>query len=467
MDNPVTMSGGQAGERYNRNLAILKRRFPMAAMAVEKAPETVELALSKNGALTGRAGKTSLHSFHDPVTEAMKFIASQGVSDGSHVALLGVGLGHHLIPLLDIVGESGRIAAAEANASVLKAALRVIEDPAILEDPRLTLVAGVDEVSFLAALSSAYAGLDMDRTKTIIFNPSFQLIPPDFSRTRTAIEMVRMERKFPFIMGGTEAENLRENIPRLRLARGVNSLSGVARGRGAFIVGAGPSLDRDVIALSAPHGCVIISTDTALPALLNAGVTPHFVVTADPQAESLHHFSLAGRFDLPLIMTPTASADVVEKWTGPIYAGFIKTDRLTEEAARMADEMGTFKSGGTVSALAFEAAIIMGADPVILVGQDFGWPGGACYAQGTFPEQAGSGLTTGPEVIYEENHFGARIPTSVSLHSYRRSFEWVIQITGARVFTMSTWGLQASGAAPISSPLEVAPRWVSAFQTPC
>jgi len=460
------MSPGQTAERYNRNLAILKRRFPTSATAVENAPETVELAPSKKGPLTGRAGKISLHSFHDPVMEADKFIASQGVADGSHVALFGVGLGYHIPPLLAIIGKSGRLVAAEANAEVFKAALRAIEDPAILEDHRLTLVAGSDEESFLAALSSAYAGLDQDRTKTIIFNPSFQLIPPGFSRTRTAIEMVRMERKFPFMMGGIEAENLRKNMPRLRLAKGVNSLSGIAKGRGAFIVGAGPSLDRDVITLSAPHGCVIISTDTALPALLNAGVTPHFVVTADPQAESLHHFSLAGRFGLPLILTPTASADVVEKWTGPIYAGFIKTDRLTEEALRMADEMGTFKSGGTVSALAFEAAIIMGADPIILVGQDFGWPGGACYAQGTFPEQAGADYMTMPGIIYEENHFGARVPTSVSLHSYRRSFEWVIQTTGARVFTLSTWGLPASGAAPISSPSEVAPRGVSAFRFP-
>jgi hypothetical protein len=460
------MNSAQTVERYNRNLAILRRRFPMAAVAVASAPDTVELVPSKKGPLTGRAGKISIHSFHDPVMEAQKFVASQGVSSGSHVALFGIGLGHHLAPLLAIIGNGGRVVAVEANASILKAALRVIENPAVLEDPRLTLVAGVDEERFLEELSAAFAGLDADRTKTIIFNPSFQLIPPGFTRTRTAIEMVRMERKFPFIMGGIEAENLRKNLARLRSANGINSLRGIAKGRGAFIVGAGPSLDRDVITLSAPNGCVIISTDTALPVLLNAGVAPHFVVTADPQAESLRHFSLAGRFDLPLILTPTASADILEKWTGPVYAGFIRTDRLTDEALRMADTMGTFKSGGTVSALAFEAAIIMGADPVILVGQDFGWPGGRCYAQGTYPEQAGADYMTMPEIIYEENHFGQRIPTSVSLHSYRRSFEWVAQTTGARVFTLSTWGLPAKGVAPISSPLEVVPGGISVFRFP-
>lgn len=460
------MTTGQTAERYSRNLAIIKRRFPMAAMAVENAPDTVELAPSKKGDLTGRAGKISLHSFHDPALEAEKFIASQGVGDGCHVALLGVGLGYHLARLLAIVGGSGRVVAAEANAETLKAAMRVIEDPSALEDPRLTLVAGVDEEAFLSELSAGYAGLDQDKTKTIIYNPSFQLIPPAFSRTRTAFEMVRMERKFPFIMGGIESENLRENMPRLRLAKGVNSLIGIARGRGAIIVGAGPSLDKDVIALTAPHGCVIISTDTALPALLNAGITPHFAVTADPQAESLNHFTLAGRFDLPLILTPTASSAVVERWTGPIYAGFIKTNRLTQEALDMAGQMGTFKSGGTVSALALEAAIIMGADPVILAGQDFGWPGGVCYAQGTVPQVAGVGMITGPGVIYEENHFGSRIPTSVSLHAYRRSFEWVIQMTGARVFTLSASGLPARGVTPISSPMEVAPRALPAFKFP-
>lgn len=458
------MKSAQTGERYNRNLAILKRRFPMAAAAVENAPEIVELVPSKKGPLTGRAGKTSLHSFQDPVTEAQKFIASQGVSGGSHVALFGIGLGYHLPPLLALIGEGGRVVAAEANASLLKAALGVIEGPLILEDPRLTLVAGVDEESFLSALSSAWASLDQGLVKTIIFNPSFQLIPPDFSRTRTAIEMVRMERRFPFVMGGKEAENLRKNIPRLRLAKGVNSLRGVAKGRGAFIVGAGPSLDRDVITLAAPHGCVIISTDTALPVLLNAGVTPHFVVSADPQAQSLHHFTLAGRFDLPLVLTPTACAQVVEKWTGPMYAGFVNTDSLPEDLKEMAGKLGGFKSGGTVSALALETAIIMQADPVILVGQDFGWPGGACYAQGTFSEQAGASPITESGVIYEKNHFGERIATSVALHSYRRTFEWVIQTTGARVFTMSACGLPTRGVTPISSPLEVCFGGVPAFR---
>ncbi len=466
VDNPVIMNPGETGERYNRNLAILKRRFPTAATAAENAPDTVEIVPSKKGPLTGRAGKTSLHSFHDPVMEAEKFIASQGISDGCHVALLGIGLGHHLAPLLAVIGESGRIVAAEANAEVLKAAMRVIESVSILEDPRLTLVAGVDEESFLAALSSSCAELDQDKTKTIIFNPSFQLIPPDFSRARTAIEMVRMERRFPFIMGGREAENLRKNIPRLRSANGVNSLKGVAKGRGAFIVGAGPSLDRDVITLAAPHGCVIISTDTALPVLLNAGVTPDFVVTADPQPDSLHHFMLAGRFDLPLVLTPTANADVVEKCAGPVYAGFINTDRLPESAREMAGAMGAFISGGTVSALALETAIIMEASPVILVGLDFGWPGGECYAQGTFPELSGARPITGHGVIYDKNYFGGRLATSVALHSYRRSFEWVIQSTGARVFTLSAWGLPALGVAPISSPWETLPGGIHGSPSP-
>lgn len=450
----TAMNPGETGGRYNRNLAILKRRFPETAAAVENAQDTVEIVPSKKGPLTGRAGKISLHSFHDPVTEAVKLIASQGVAEGSHVALLGVGLGHHLAPLLDVIGEGGRIVAAEANASVLKAAMRVIEDPAIVEDLRLTLVAGGDEESFLAQLSSSCAELDQRKAKTIIFNPSFQLIPPDFPRARTAIEMVRMERRFPFVMGGKEAENLRKNIPRLRSASGVNSLRGFARGRGAFIVGAGPSLDRDVITLAAPHGCVVISTDTALPVLLNAGVTPDFVVTADPQAESFHHFNLAGRFDLPVVLTPTANADVVEKCAGPVYVGFINADRLPQEAREMAGAMGVFNSGGTVSALALETAIIMQADPVILAGLDFGWPGGEYYARGTFPEMSSATPVNESGVIYDKNYFGGRLATSVALHSYRRSFEWVTQSTGARVFTLSAGGLPMLGVTPISSPWE-------------
>lgn len=440
-------------DRFDRNLDILRGRFPRAAEAAASADDGVALERASSGAMTGRAGAIWLASKYDPAREAETFVKGQAIAPGQSVALYGFGLGHHIRPLLDAVGPEGRVVAAEANASILRAAMEVMEDHEALSDGRLVIVAAKGEEAFLDEWAGAFGALDPASTKVAIHEPSRQSIPADHKKVVNAVEMIRMERRFPLIMGGAEKENFRRNLPRLMRSPGIGAMQGALKGAVAAIVGAGPSLDRDMIHMAAGDRMAILSSDTALPALTAEGVTPDLVFTVDPQKNTLAHFEMAGRFDLPLALTPFACADLVEKWEGPLFFGFQRPERFPSPACGWAEDMGVFRTGGTVSLIALETALLMGASAVILFGQDFGWPGGRKYARGVAPAFLGNVLPEEKDRVYETDFFGGRIMTSTNLYAYRRDFESLARAAGVPVVTMSAEGVRLEGVAPVASPL--------------
>lgn len=442
----------------NDKLTNLRERFPLICDVIVSAPDLVKIETAKSGAVTGRLGSIRVCSIHDPEAEAIKFAASLEINRGDHVALYGAGLGYHLKPLLDAVGEGGRVVVAEANGSLLKAAIRIVDEKVILDD-RLTLVCGRDEESMLSAWSKAFAALDPGRTKVAIHIPSFQLIPDDFPKTKNAVELIRMERRFPLVMGGYQTENFRKNLPVILKSSGVASLAGSIKGGVAAVVGAGPSLDKQIPYLSQLRYSAILCSDTAAPALISQSIIPDMIFSVDPQKATKLHFDLAGRWDIPLALVPTANCDVVSQWSGPLYFGFIDPERFPPGPAQaFAKRMGALQSGGSVSCFALETAFIMGATTVILFGQDFSFAGDKSHASNTVPAMLGNNKCADEEMVLERDYFGREVKTSRNLYGYRREFENLVKsypkghTCPATVYTLSPEGICMEGIEPIASP---------------
>jgi hypothetical protein len=436
----------------NDKLTSLSKKFPLIHDVIISAPALIEIETAKSGAVTGRLGKIRVCSSHDPEAEAIKFAASIKIESGDHVALYGVGLGYHLKPLLDAVGEGGRVVVAEANGSLLKAAINIIDERVIF-DERLTLVCGEGEDAMLPAWSKAFASLDPSRTKVAIHIPSFQLIPDDFPKTKNAVELIRMERRFPLVMGGYQTENFRKNLPVILKSSGIASLAGSIKGGVAAVVGAGPSLDKQIPYLSQLRYSAILCSDTAAPALISRSIIPDMIFTVDPQNMTKLHFDLAGRWDIPLALVPTANCDVVSQWDGPLYFGFIDPERFPPGPVQIfAKRMGALKSGGSVSCFALETALIMGAATVILFGQDFSFTGDKSHASNTVPAMLGYSGVADEEMVLERDYFGREVKTSRNLYGYRRDFENLVKSCPASVYTMTPEGIRLEGIEPIASP---------------
>ena len=138
----------------------------------------------------------------------------------------------------------------------------------------------------------------------------------------------------------------------------------------AYIVGAGPSLNKNVHLL---EGCTTIAVNTSLPALLAAGIKPTCVVTV----ESVGVSSQLDGYDGPIIASLDAHPDTFARathWMASVSAPMHPISRALG--------VPPLAYGGSVTTAAFALARLWGADPIVLVGMDLSYPPGPCYATG-------------------------------------------------------------------------------------
>jgi hypothetical protein len=165
-----------------------------------------------------------------------------------------------------------------------------------LESGRLTILAGPDYTG-----SSAVWGLfGRGATPPIIMSP---LLDREFSEIAArATAVVRQ-----IVAGATANEDARRRLAGRYLLNtltnaavvategDVAALFGVFPRVPAVVVGAGPSLDKNLKGLTKLEGKVlVVAVDTAVRPLLAAGIRPHLVVAVDPSELNAVHLQ-----DLP------------------------------------------------------------------------------------------------------------------------------------------------------------------------
>jgi hypothetical protein len=150
--------------------------------------------------------------------------------------------------------------------------------------------------------------------------------------------------------------------------------------RPAFIVAAGPSLDRNghLLAEAQKRG-PIVAVNTAVGACLHHGVLPDLVVCAEAKDVSNHLAPLRGT-EVPVLLSSVASA---ENWIAADRAwGFVHHEpSLIPHALDIGTQPVNF--GGSVACAATAIAMLFGAFPIVLIGQDLAYTDGHCYAEGT------------------------------------------------------------------------------------
>jgi hypothetical protein len=118
--------------------------------------------------------------------------------------------------------------------------------------------------------------------------------------------------------GGLWRENLLKN--KALFIKGNPDLAGLA----VFVVGAGPSLDKNVgdLKLVSERG-VILCVDAALRFLLESGVKPEFCMMIDGSEKMVDMVKGCDTEGITLVCTPSACPAVVADWKGPRF--FVNT----------------------------------------------------------------------------------------------------------------------------------------------
>ena len=147
-----------------------------------------------------------------------------------------------------------------------------------------------------------------------------------------------------------------------------------------LVVAAGPSFDENIDFLKESAGKrTVIAVSTVIPRLEREGIRPDLLIVCDPYDSIYPHIKGHEEFTegIPLIAHAQTYWKFIKSYRGPVY--------LMAQAGDEPDsgvEYPVWNSGGTVTSMAIEAACLMGAERVYVMGMDLAYPGGTRYSKG-------------------------------------------------------------------------------------
>ncbi len=393
---------------FEKNISLLNEKFPSVVKKLENLKHKHETKLKKP-------------SRHDSIytevqaidrIEVEKYISRElknlRVEEGIIFLFLGIGMARHIEKFLELYGENAlkaKIILVEKNPETFFHLINT-KDIEFLIKPSITLMIGenIGEVtSLFESISPVYF-----RGYRIVKHPVlyerdteyYQAIENNFKSLLGAVLTDLFTRYF---FEPLWFKNIILNTPHLSKAIPLRVFKDRFHNVPAIVVGAGPSLKRDIeniMNLSKKY--CIIATDTALRTLICSKIVPHFVVTLDAQYHSIMDFQNLGSVGTERSINtrvnnkkPLLIADLscypgvlklgiekisliksmnVSSWDTSGEASSYEVSPLYRFIARYTDRIDGLACGGSVITTCTEFALYGGFSPIVICGIDLSYP---------------------------------------------------------------------------------------------
>lgn len=430
---------------FQANLELLgKVSAPLAAKMAEFHDKTGEplsfagfsLEPARTGELTAKYSDEQcsfyVHSPYDPQREAEQFSSRvlEHMPDASFTIFFGMGLGYGTLEAIRRLPDKHRVMVFEPHWELFYLAFCHCDLSLLLTRPLTTVSCEPNLQGAMMSYMNLFelAGFNGVR---LVSNPVFDRLPQahcfgEFAeRIRYEMTMVSGNVQTLMVMGEMQQMNIILNFPHVLDNPPFKHLLGAFKDRPAVIVSAGPSLEKNMHLLQGlDDRALIIAVDTSTKPLLAAGITPHVVVSGDPQEANYRH--LKG-VDLPqtyLITEPQSPVATLATWTGPKFICSFH-DNAMQWVDRVLGHRGRVLVWGSVAVMAYDVAVKVGANPIVFIGQDLSFPGGRTYTAGTFFEtEENKELTVdelkreGATLIDMVDLYGEPVKTNRQMYAY-------------------------------------------------
>jgi hypothetical protein len=371
---------------FERNLLALSPGNPALCSRLSAAETTLEryrFIAGRNGenvipAWVGPGGAAhTLHSLVSPVREAERLLST--LKCERYIVIMGLGAGcmaeaclerRDIDRLLVIEYDINGVAELLCRYDYIK----IFNDPRfyILVDPRPYEIENYILDTFLPALHTGIRTFPL-RPRTINDEPHFV---PAADAVKSAIDKIASDYSAQAMFGKRWFSNIIRNIFTAEKQTGV-----FPPVKHAAICAAGPSLDTQLDEIFKKRNRLfLISTDTALPSLLEAGLPPDAVISIDCQHISYYHFMTRLPPDVTLfldISSPPLLASRADKTF--FFSGGHPLSGFVTSFFRRFPVIDT--SGANVTFAALSLAERLGAKNIDVFGADFSYPKGKLYTR--------------------------------------------------------------------------------------
>jgi len=375
------------------NLMFLREHYPDIYAYIRNRrydPSYMEITHSRNGQpniMVIHQG-FPLYSRYNPEREAAEWLNTldETVRQAEHVFFCGLGLGYHLRAFIDAFPDK-TIYLYEPDEEFFMAAIETVDLANLLDRKQIAIFAVGKDASVQRQILETALKLIKVSFATVILPAYRKMLPQTIEKLeanlRSSVLNVISSLQTLSLFQTQWAVNIIENMEQNLKTYSFKPMRNACEGIPAVIVGSGPSLEMEFEHLRQLKGrAVIIAAGSSIQALLRRNLEPDLAVSIDP---SEANFDIYRKLDLefvPFLYFPTIQHKIIERATPYMMHAFLTSDPITEYLMDLTKDDPIFDSTSTVTGQAIQAALYMGCNQIVFIGQDFSYPNDRFYAAG-------------------------------------------------------------------------------------
>ncbi len=436
---------------FQNNIDLIRRyRKDLLADALTVLSEdlSVRVEFAKNGQPFPQLlheNWLNVHSKYNPQNEANTNPINQNLIFDGVTIIFGAGFLYHVLELVRNLPPKAKVIVIEPNYSVLCHAIMYVDLGEILLSEQVEFLVSSNKKQIKTFLLGS---LDKNNfISTRLYSPSaYQVKYLDVYNKVMEVkdelfEKFIVEHKTVRGQTGAWVKNSIENFKNLGDCIKFGAFEGAFINKPAVIVGAGPSLDKNVELLKdAKDKFLIIAFYKSVATLEKHGIKPDIVVAVDARqlwsVTNIHEVTL----NYPLLYITTTDYRLVDACQCEKIFALTKQDKAIKEVLRLCNRLeNEIYASGTVALTALDFAAACGCDPIVLVGQDLAYTNNKRHTAGANTIQ----LSDEDLSFFTKDIYGEPVPTSPSLNLYRTLIEQYIEFdqnNSSRVYIDATEG---------------------------
>ena len=442
------------------NENILRLRFPVVHQRIieigARMPDSFFYEDSEEkSVLMIQRGENSFPAYgaHKPEQLIKRWYNGLTMAKESLYAISGFGDGSHIRHFMNESASGTNFMAAEKDPALLRETLARFDCSDILANDRFMLGVGEPDDDYFKDIQGA-ALTGVGDINGLIFAPLHSVDEGYYDKMRN--ELVRqylVVRPLMEVNVRTAVdiqENTFENLPHLATAPDVGELEGKFKDTPLILVGAGPSLDESIEFLrSVQDKAIIVASNSPYRKLINQGIKPHLVVTADPLSPTLAGFENVSLEGVPLACPFSAYPEIVKRFSGRILSWCTFNPIVDVLREQRGEKLGTkILEKGTVSACILDLARLFGCKKVLFIGQDMSVrDDGRYYSEDTSYSDTGAHFSTSSSGQRLPGNTQEKVLVEGRLFVYLKTFEQFIeQQPSVEYRNLARTGVKISGA---------------------
>lgn len=379
------------------------------------------------------------NSFYNPYKEAKEITAHLDYkTNRSLIIAVGVGMGYHLKEILKNLNEKSVILAVEKSKVIFKNLLYHVDFTKAISDKKIYFAVGDYEQDNMvqqlrALLSSLFLNIFFTQPQTL------PVLDVDYIRYCKEVfkQLADFKSNDIFCLGNDlddtvmGIENRIRNLPHVINNPGLRQLveryGDAYKGKPAIVIASGPSLDKNIHLLKRAQGkALLLACDGSMESLKKHDIVPDVVSSIERIMLTYEAFYKDKEMpqDTVLAAPPVVRPEIFETFKTKTLSLF-KNENISSTFNDMVYDKGRVWSGLCVAHQLCGLAYILGADPIILVGQDLAYSteGVSHTSEAAVKEK----VDLSQVQLFVKDIYGNDIPTTFVWKQFLEAYQYFIQ----------------------------------------